>query len=324
MHHSRPKTLIFTNSYDTTCDLLVEKLGGENVFRLNFNLWRDYKILITGDGFEICDPTGRTITNDDVAKLYWRKPMRWRHLFPDRPEPEGIHYVEEELWYALRELVNLLWLQGKLVLVEPFADSRAGKFIQARLASRHFEVPSFKFISHNADRLVHGRTVVAKSLSSTRVKHGAVLYTTKVDEGALDPAQPWMLQDLVEAQFDVTVVYVRDRMFAFELPRSLFSDRTLDWREVATSPETSEWALHRLPKRVEESIDILMRDLGLQYGRLDFLWQEGRYVFLEVNANGEWGWLDCEGEHGLLDKIVEEVAPFTPVRPLPFRNRPVA
>ena len=36
-----PITFIYTNSYDTTTDLLVAKLGSERVFRFNFNLWRD-------------------------------------------------------------------------------------------------------------------------------------------------------------------------------------------------------------------------------------------------------------------------------------------
>jgi D-alanine-D-alanine ligase-like ATP-grasp enzyme len=31
-----------------------------------------------------------------------------------------------------------------------------------------------------------------------------------------------------------------------------------------------------------------MRDLGLHYGRLDFLHDNERYVFLEVNPNGQW------------------------------------
>lgn len=319
MTHQEPLTLIFTNSYDTTTDLLVEKLGVDQVFRLNFNLWRDYKIFIGTDGFSISDPTGRTIHNNNVAKLYWRKPMRWRHMFPDAPEDKGIRYVEEELWYALRELVNLLWLQDKLVLVEPFADSRAGKFVQASLASRSFEVPRFKFVSRAGNAFVPGHKSVAKSLSSTRVKDGAVLYTTEVREDALDPSQPWMLQDRVDAKFDVTVVYVRGKLFAFELERSSFSDQTLDWRELATDPITDNWQLHCLPNEVQHAITRLMHSLSLQFGRLDFLVDDGRYVFLEVNANGEWGWLDPEGEFGLLDVILEEVAPSTTVHPLPWR-----
>ena len=43
---------------------------------------------------------------------------------------------------------------------------------------------------------------------------------------------PWLLQDLVDARFDVTVVYVRGGIFAFELDRTAFTDKSVDWREV--------------------------------------------------------------------------------------------
>jgi hypothetical protein len=39
---------------------------------------------------------------------------------------------------------------------------------------------------------------------------------------------------------------------------------------------------------------------------------EGDYFFLEVNANGEWAWLDFDGKNGLLDKILGEISPLTP------------
>ena len=56
-----------------------------------------------------------------------------------------------------------------------------------------------------------------------------------------------------------------------------------------------------LPQDIQESIFSLMSDLRLQYGRIDFPAKGGVYSFLEVNPNGEWGWLDAEGKHGLLD-----------------------
>ena len=59
-----------------------------------------------------------------------------------------------------------------------------------------------------------------------------------------------------------------------------------------------------------------MDDLKLQYGRIDFLLKGNEYWFLEVNPNGEWGWLDAEGQHGLLKKVVLETSPDTVIHPL--------
>jgi hypothetical protein len=61
-----------------------------------------------------------------------------------------------------------------------------------------------------------------------------------------------------------------------------------------------------------------MDEMGLQFGRLDFLLNELGYHFLEVNTNGEWAWLDPDGRHGLLPKVVDEISPDTPIHPIPF------
>ena len=60
-----------------------------------------------------------------------------------------------------------------------------------------------------------------------------------------------------------------------------------------------------------------MRGVNLDFGRLDFLYDGSTYWFLEVNANGEWDWLDPNGDVGLLDKMVAELDPETPVHPIP-------
>ena len=121
---------IYTNAFDRTSDLLISRLGTENVYRFNTDLWKDYKIKITPGDFRIIAPNGRMVDRSNVKKFYWRKPLK-THLIPGL----GINvskeekYNEEEVWYAMREVVNMLWQDRKLVLVEPFGDSRAGKIL---------------------------------------------------------------------------------------------------------------------------------------------------------------------------------------------------
>ena len=315
-------TFIYTNSHDVTTDLLVSKIGTERIFRFNFNLWHDYKIQLTSLGFEIENPVGRKVTDREVAKFYWRKPMRSKDLAPAIAVSDRVNYIEEELWYMMREAMNLLWSRGRLVLVEPFADVRCGKLMQARAASRYFAVPPFNCLFGSPQALRPRRRSVVKSLSSTRLDKTSVFYTTAVEESELDPAIPWTIQDLVVAEKDVTIAVVRDKLFAFELARHPFVDQTLDWRELATDYVTDEWKVHPLPPEIARGALSLMADLELCYGRIDMLVADGAYFFLEVNSNGEWGWLDPSGTHGLLSKIIEEISPDTPLRPLPTSRPP--
>jgi len=64
-----------------------------------------------------------------------------------------------------------------------------------------------------------------------------------------------------------------------------------------------------------------MQDLGLHYGRLDLLLTTEGYRFLEVNANGEWAWLDFDNRHGLLERMLAELSPLTPCHPIPINRQ---
>jgi hypothetical protein len=162
-----------------------------------------------------------------------------------------------------------------------------------------------------------GRTSVVKSLTSQRVAAKSVLFTTRVQEDQLSPASPWMIQDLVEADKDVTVVCIRDALFAFEFDRGGLPERVLDWRQARVRNPDQAWRPHQLPPATADSIRQFMDRMSLHYGRLDFLLAGDRYWFLEVNPNGEWGWLDPRGEAGIQDRLVQELSPDTPCHPLP-------
>ena len=96
--------LLITNSYDTTADILVHRLGREKVLSFNFDIWSDYAFEITPSRFRIADPTGRSVETKTVAKALWRKP--WSRV-PHRPSSrtDEDRYYEEEVWYAVRDIV---------------------------------------------------------------------------------------------------------------------------------------------------------------------------------------------------------------------------
>ena len=45
-------------------------------------------------------------------------------------------------------------------------------------------------------------------------------------------------------------------------------------------------------KEFEEKVDAYMKELGLKFGRLDFIIGGAEVQFLEVNPCGQFGWLD--------------------------------
>ncbi len=161
------------------------------------------------------------------------------------------------------------------------------------------------------------KTAVVKSLSN-EVVGDRVLYTTEVRTDDLDPRYPWFVEQYIEASHDVTVVFVRGQMFAFSLERD-FLKNTIDWRQCM-SPE-QEWTPHLLPSDLSVAILAYMQALKLDFGRFDFLLhRQQRYWFCELNPNGQFAWLDLNGEQGLLDAVIQEISPTTERHPIPNRH----
>ena len=318
MTPSSSRAFIYTNSYDGWADLLVDRLGGDRVFRFNLDLWREYEILIDPDGFRFANRAGRAVAATQVAKFLWRRPRTNQQLFPEKDFPREEIYEDGELAYAMRELWNRMYYAGKAVLIDPCSDQLAGKLTQARIAQRYFSVPAWKMVSG-----VKGSPgtppAAVKSLTSQRVEARTTLYTSRVAEDELAPSSPWFIQEYIEADRDVTVVCIRGALFSFEFQRALLPPGIIDWRRaVEMEPAlAAKWEPRTLPNSLERGIGAFMQDMGLHYGRLDFLLSGETYHFLEVNPNGEWGWLDPHGKAGILDTLIEELSPDTPCHPLP-------
>ncbi len=310
--NQEPVTLLITNSIDYLADLLVSKLGVDNVFRFNTDLWQQYRLCVTDSDIELEDPIGRKVTESRIAKIYRRSAMRASMVMPSLKLTDGERYAEEEVWMAWSDLVNMFWAQGKVVLIQPSSSTRSGKLHQLRIAGRYFEVPDYRFLVGREDRLRAGTESVAKSFNF-KFSDGIGFYSQKVDEGDLDPEQPWFLTDYVDADQDVTVAVVRDELFAFALDRKEFLSETIDWRRAPSQYAHKAWEPTDLPSDIIEGIFAFMSDMGAHYARIDFLKKGDRYSFLEANFAGEWGWLDPDGKHGLMNKILYEIDPRTPL-----------
>jgi hypothetical protein len=316
-HGDRQILFIYTNSYDFSADALIRTLGNAAVFRFNLDLWRDYAIKIDGVHFAITNAAGRTVESNDVVKFLWRKPLTNQQLFPDRTFPRELVFEEEELAYAMRDVWNVMYLLGRAVLIDPLSDSVAGKLIQMQIASSCFQVPPWKVVSGTQIVQQPNRSWVAKSLTSSRTGARSVLFTTRVDEDQLSSTSPWLLQEYVAAEYDVTVVAIRDALFAFALSRAGFPAEVVDWRRARNLTSTQTWVPHILPRPIAAAVRQFMADMSLHYGRLDFLLSGDTYCFLEVNPNGEWGWLAESGGAGMLNTLANELSPDTPCHPLP-------
>ncbi|SNS26103.1 ATP-grasp ribosomal peptide maturase, SAV_5884 family [Actinomadura meyerae] len=141
-----------------------------------------------------------------------------------------------------------------------------------------------------------GRPIVYKPMDGVvHADEGRVriLYTAPVTdpESLLDPAfgrTAQMLQERVQKAFEARVTVVGTEVFAVRIDaRSTAAQE--DWR---ADYDGLEYSIIHLPFELRAKLLRLMARLGLVYGAFDLIHDvSGRWVFLEVNQRGEFGWI---------------------------------
>ncbi|MQY07525.1 ATP-grasp domain-containing protein [Actinomadura macrotermitis] len=88
--------------------------------------------------------------------------------------------------------------------------------------------------------------------------------------------------------------HVRAQVFGDRVLAALLESEDLDWRPNLDIPAVP----HELPSGIEDALRAVLRRLGLTMGIFDLkLTDDGEYVWLEVNPQGQW--LFVEGMTGL-------------------------
>jgi glutathione synthase/RimK-type ligase-like ATP-grasp enzyme len=178
------------------------------------------------------------------------------------------------------------------------------KIYQLSVARSHgFAVPD-TLISNDAERIRRffeekGGEVVAKPLRLGYFDYGdrqTGVFTSRValddlSEDAPLRMAPVIYQEMIPKLFDIRVTVVGQRVFAAAIDSQSEPSATLDWRR--TDNEDLPHYAHELPEPVQKACLDYMNALGLDFGALDFvLTPQNEYVFLEVNPNGQWIWIE--------------------------------
>lgn len=290
--------LLITGSIDGTSDLLVSHLE-KDIFRFNYDLYKDYHLKFTPNYWELTNPTGHSINSNTVTSAFWWKAFNYYLLNEEK-------FIEEEVKYIFREIYHWCRLRGLCKGVSHDFHNHMGKINILNIASRYFSIPetliSFK-LSGIKDIKSHGN--VAKSLTSGLTTTNKALFTTKVNLEALHPDYPWFIQELIDSKADVTIFICGKKLFAYERDRSNL--KGLDWRSEQTfDTNKKEWNRFLLTTKEENSIQSFCKDIKVDWGRMDFMRKNKELVFLEYNANGQWVFLDYSEE----DKLVSEVCSY--------------
>ncbi len=294
--------LLITGSRDGTSDVICKRLGKE-VFRLNYDIFNDYKLEFSPDFWRISNPAGHKIDSTLVTSCFWWKAFNFAIEGQD-------NYVVEEIKYIFRELYAWCKLRS-LTKGNPYDfHNQIGKINLLNIASKYFLTPKTSVSLQSAGvEVLNGYSVVAKSLSSALTDLKGSLLTSEVDIQRIDPNFPWFLQEKISSNFDLTVFVCGERLFSFQ--RSRENLKGIDWRgEQSFDPNIKEWEQRALSRNQIHSIQSFCKHLNTDWGRLDFMDVDGELLFLEFNANGQWLFLDFNYENRILDQVISYLLPI--------------
>ena len=102
---------------------------------------------------------------------------------------------------------------------------------------------------------------------------------------------PVIIQSYVKKRFELRVTVVGNDVFAAEIHSQASLQAKVDWRRYDDA--NTPYYVHNLPADMQSKCVELTRALGLSYGAIDMILdQDNQYVFLEINPNGEYQWVE--------------------------------
>lgn len=309
--------LVVTSKRDLTSDFIILELQrrGLSYLRLNTEdlpkaIFRcvpghegDWQFNLPDVSFEL----------SCVKSAYFRRPGMAEPL-AEISEAEKSYCVLE--WHAA--LQSFYWAVGERWLNPPHLITLAeNKIYQLTLAQTlGFLIPDT--LVSNDPLAVRGFAgtgqIIGKPLRNAIVKGQTpdrVVFTSRISiNEQIDPlsirACPMILQREIRKQFDVRATVVGDQVFAATIDSQSDPATEVDWRR--TSKPDLAHAVYQLPEKVAAQCIALTRKLGLRFGAVDFvLDQDNQLWFLEINPNGQWGWIETRTGLPIAAAIVSEM-----------------
>jgi ATP-grasp ribosomal peptide maturase len=293
---------ILTRCFDPTADHVIEELNQRSVpvFRADLGDFPQnlkFSALLGDRGWSATLTTARRELNTaDITGIYYRRPSRF--AFPTAMSEPDRRWAHAEARMGLGGVLASEpgWLNHPVRIAAcEYKPVQLGVAVQAGLTVPRTIVTSDPDAARQFAATVP--QVIYKPLASAYVEQAdgtrRVLYTSLADPADLaDPAirlTAHLFQERIEHDVAVRLTVVDDSFFACAIRPGSAAAR-IDWRADYSALSYSTTSV---PRPVQSAVTALMAELGLRFGALDFLIRpDGEWVFLEVNANGQWAFVE--------------------------------
>ncbi|MBV9128559.1 MAG: hypothetical protein JO117_10795 [Verrucomicrobia bacterium] len=303
--------LLLSVQKDIHLDPVVERLRdrGHAFVRVNTDDLATSWLIICSDRSDGASHVFTNLHNDksfswaDVTAVWYRRPNLPTGLSHELADAFK-DFAAFEIYSLVQYLLSALDASGITWVSNPHSMSRANsRFFQTQAArAAGFTVPDT--IVSNHPRAIHGfiqqhRTdlfAIKRISSHSRLEANISFFTSRVSRAELlqklDQTSlcPTLIQEYVPKVCEYRVTVIGDRVFTCRLLSQENPASSVDWRE--TNPAFIKHEIVTRPSLEAKALDVIRR-LGLRFGAIDLIERpDGEIVFLEVNPNGQWLWIE--------------------------------
>ena len=293
--------LILTNSEDATATFVCKNLAPDSFIRLDTDtLMRTTRITYAHE--PLLQTPGSTLHLRDVAAVWLRRPKPLV-VSTGRNTAERRHIANE--WAEAVEGF-LAHIPAERWINYPARNATASHKMEqlTRARTLGLQTPD-TLVTQDAQELrafcdTH-HAVIIKPLASGYLEYedgSASIFTNRISKRDIThlplEAAPTLFQEEIAKSADVRITVLDDHLTAVAMRKMNGTRQILDIRR--DNMEGVEYERITPPPAIEQGIRALMNSYGLRFGALDFaITHAGTWIFLELNPNGQWAWLDIAG-----------------------------
>lgn len=331
------KVLIITHTKDNDCinqvTRQIERLGGE-VIRFNVDLYPLHSSLTTGyTGGEwktYLHAENAVHTLHDVDAVWYRRSFNLGDGLREVLEGEYLSSVHGEIRQVLF---------GMLEGLDCFQIGRVSQYRrldskeeQLKIASGLGLMVTDTCITNDPRRArafveAHPAGVIAKMQSSFAIYREGnehVVFTNRITNENLEQIDslqycPMQFQQQIEKAVELRVTIAGNAIFCFAVNSQSLDNAKVDWRREGIEL-LDKWIPYELPQDIQDKLLRLMDVYQVNYGAIDIIvTPSGEYYFLEINAAGEYFWLDYLIDNAISEQIARVLLGLAPRRYEPMR-----
>jgi len=306
--------LIITNALDEHADLVCTRLDHqrEEYLRLHTEtLLSDFTLTYTPGSWKLKQQQSNSYKNLPLEPIDL---SRIRSVWFRRPKPVQLpNCSPEELKFAQREwqhFVKCLYqaLMGRKWLNNPEqidrAESKLGQLDAA--SSLGISIPksivtndpteAISFFDGISGDVIYKQMSGYFYLNRTEGRGYAIFTNIVRRQDLIDRADeirlaPCLFQEYILKSKELRITIVDKTIFATEIDSQSSERSRVDWRHYDI--ENTPYRKVDIPATLAEKLLALLDIYSLSFGCIDMvLTPAGEYVFLELNPNGQWQWIE--------------------------------